>query len=86
MSKESMECTAPRNAAFVRDLAEPALLGKPNVPLNMARSRLAWYWHFAGVLVEYLDTSANNGRREKYVDLPVLAVIPQHSKRRRTLR
>src|ERR1700730_5232984 len=37
LSSESMERTMPRNAAFVRDLAEPALFpSKPNVTLNMA--------------------------------------------------
>jgi capsular exopolysaccharide synthesis family protein len=81
LSSESMERTMPRNAAFVRDLAEPALFpSKPNVTLNMALGVAAGL--VLGIslafFVEYLDTSVKTmDDVEKYVDLPVLAVIPQ---------
>ena len=81
LSSESMERTMPRNAAFVRDLAEPALFpSKPNVSLNMALGVAAGL--VLGIslafFVEYLDTSVKTmDDVEKYVDLPVLAVIPQ---------
>jgi polysaccharide biosynthesis transport protein len=84
LSSESMEHTMPRNAAFVRDPAEPALFpAKPNVPLNMALGVVAGL--VLGIslafFVEYLDTSVKTmDDVEKYVDLPVLAVIPQHIK------
>jgi len=81
LSSESMERTMPRNAAFVRDPAEPALFpSKPNVSLNMALGVAAGL--VLGIslafFVEYLDTSVKTmDDVEKYVDLPVLAVIPQ---------
>ena len=81
LSSESMERTMPRNAAVVRDLAEPALFpSKPNVSLNMALGVAAGL--VLGIslafFVEYLDTSVKTmDDVEKYVDLPVLAVIPQ---------
>jgi len=84
LSSESMERTMPRNAAVVRDLAEPALFpSKPNVPLNMALGVAAGL--VLGIslafFVEYLDTSVKTmDDVEKYVDLPVLAVIPQRIK------
>jgi len=84
LSSESMERTMPRNAAFVRDLAEPALFpSKPNVSLNMALGVAAGL--VLGIslafFVEYLDTSVKTmDDVEKYVDLPVLAVIPQRIK------
>ena len=84
LSSESMERTMPRNAAFVRDLAEPALFpSKPNVTLNMTLGVAAGL--VLGIslafFVEYLDTSVKTmDDVEKYVDLPVLAVIPQRIK------
>jgi succinoglycan biosynthesis transport protein ExoP len=84
LSSESMERTMPRNAAFVRDPAEPALFpSKPNVPLNMVLGVAAGL--VLGIslafFVEYLDTSVKTmDDVEKYVDLPVLAVIPQRIK------
>jgi capsular exopolysaccharide synthesis family protein len=81
LSSESMERTMPRNAAVVRDLAEPALFpSKPNVSLNMALGVAAGL--VLGIslafFVEYLDTSVKTmDDVEKYVALPVLAVIPQ---------
>jgi capsular exopolysaccharide synthesis family protein len=84
LNSESMERTMPQNAAFVRDPAEPSLFpSKPNVPLNMALGVAAGL--ILGIslsfFVEYLDTSVKTmDDVEKYVDLPVLAVIPQHIK------
>jgi capsular exopolysaccharide synthesis family protein len=79
-----MELTMPRNAAFVRDPAEPSLFpSKPNVPLNMALGIAAGLVLAISLafFVEYLDTSVKTmDDVEKYVDLPVLAVIPQRIK------
>jgi polysaccharide biosynthesis transport protein len=84
LSSESMERTMPRNAAFVRDLAEPALFpSKPNVTLNIALGVAAGLVLSISLafFVEYLDTSVKTmDDVEKYVDLPVLAVIPQRTK------
>ena len=84
LNSESMELTMPRNAAFVRDPAEPSLFpSKPNVPLNMALGVAAGLVLAISLafFVEYLDTSVKTiDEVEKYVDLPVLAVIPQHIK------
>jgi polysaccharide biosynthesis transport protein len=84
LSSESMERTMPRNAAFVRDPAEPALFpSKPNVPLNIALGVAAGLVLSISLafFVEYLDTSVKTmDDVEKYVDLPVLAVIPQRIK------
>jgi succinoglycan biosynthesis transport protein ExoP len=84
LNSESMELTMPRNAAFVRDRAEPALFpSKPNVPLNMALGVAAGLVFSISLafFVEYLDTSVKTmDDVEKYVDLPVLAVIPQRIK------
>jgi polysaccharide biosynthesis transport protein len=84
LSSESMERTMPRNAAFVRDRAEPALFpSKTNVSLNMGLGVAAGL--VLGIslafFVEYLDTSVKTmDDVEKYVDLPVLAVIPRRIK------
>jgi polysaccharide biosynthesis transport protein len=81
LNTESMERTMPRQAAFVRDSAEPALFpSKPNVVLNMVLGVAAGL--VLGIslafFVEYLDTSVKTmDDVEKYLDLPVLAVIPQ---------
>jgi polysaccharide biosynthesis transport protein len=84
LNTESMERTMPRQAAFVRDPAEPALFpSKPNVVLNLVLGVAAGL--VLGIslafFVEYLDTSVKSmDDVEKYLDLPVLAVIPQRIK------
>jgi polysaccharide biosynthesis transport protein len=81
LNTESMERTMPRQAAFVRDPAEPALFpSKPNVVLNMVLGVAAGLVLAISLafFVEYLDTSVKTmDDVEKYLDLPVLAVIPQ---------
>jgi succinoglycan biosynthesis transport protein ExoP len=81
LSTESMERTMPRTAAFIRDPAEPALFpSKPSIVKNMLLGIAA-----GGVLgialaffLDYLDVSVRTiDDVEKFLELPVLAIIPR---------
>ncbi|MBV9672505.1 MAG: polysaccharide biosynthesis tyrosine autokinase, partial [Verrucomicrobia bacterium] len=81
LASETMEKTMPQKPAFVRDQAEPSLFpAKPNVLFNMlvgiaAGLILAVSTAF---FLEYLDTSVKTMEDvERFLDLPVLAVIPR---------
>jgi polysaccharide biosynthesis transport protein len=81
LSTESMERKMPQRAAFIRDLAEPALFAsKPAVVTNMLLGIAAGI--VLGVslafLAEYLDTSVKSMEDiAKFLDVPVLGVIPR---------
>jgi succinoglycan biosynthesis transport protein ExoP len=81
LNTESMERTMPQKAAFIRDAAEPALFpSSPKVFLNMLLGTLAGLVLGIGLafFLEYLDTSVKTmDDVEKFLELPVLAVVPK---------
>jgi succinoglycan biosynthesis transport protein ExoP len=84
LNTESMERTMPQKAAFIRDAAEAALFpSSPKVILNMVLAVVAGLILGIGLafFLEYLDTSVKTlDDVEKFLELPVLAVVPKGAK------
>ena len=81
ISTALLEGKIDHDTAFIHEKAEPSLYpAKPNVPAYMALAAIVGLIIGLGLafFIEYLDTSVKTLEDvEKYLDIPVLAVIPK---------
>jgi polysaccharide biosynthesis transport protein len=85
LSTESIERRMPQSAAFIRDLAEPALFpSKPNIKINMLLGIAAGIILSVSLafFLEYIDTSVKTmDDVARLLQVPVMGVIPKGMKR-----